>query len=270
MPLNNHLREQWVKRGYCAYAASAAVAVPPPDGFRRAYHLTSVEHAVSNIAFSRIKIARFRELNDPFELLSLTVRHPDQRARLQKHNADVDGKFGVVCFSEDWIDPVLWSHYGAKHRGIALGFDLNEAHARKVTYRSERINFPQEMNPEEAVLPHISTKFKSWQYEREWRVFVKLESAQSDGKLFFEPFSNDVRLREVILGPACTHAVQTMRELVNTHHKNVVTIKSRLAEKYYSVVPQEDTVPRIPSTKTSSWPFPCPCAACSEKKRQAL
>jgi hypothetical protein len=267
MPLNNHLREQWVKRGYCAHAASAAVVAPPPEGFRRAYHLTSADHAVSDIAFNRVKIARFRELNDPFELLSLTVRNPDQLARLRKHNADIDGKFGVVCFSEDWIDPVLWSHYGAKHQGIALGFDLNEAQVLKVTYRSKRIDFPLEMNPEEAVLPHISTKFKSWQYEREWRIFVQLESACRDGELFFEPFSNNVRLREVILGPMCNRSVQTMRELVNTHHENVVTIKSRLADKYYSVVPQECSVPRIASKKTSSWPFPCPCPACSEKKK---
>lgn len=101
MPLNNHLREQWVKRGYCAHAASAAVVPPPPVEFRRAYHPTSADHAVSDIAFSRIKIARFRELNDPFELLSLTVRNPDQLARLQKHNADVDGKTSAHSITVD-------------------------------------------------------------------------------------------------------------------------------------------------------------------------
>jgi hypothetical protein len=256
-----------VARGYCAYAASAAVVPPPPEGFRRAYHLMAAEHAISNIVFSRMKVARFRDLNDPFELSSLIVRTPDQRSRLENHNTDVHNRFGVVCFSADWIDPVLWSHYGSKHRGIALGFDLDEGDSIKVTYQSKRIDFPSEMGAEEAALPHISTKFKSWEYEREWRIFVALQSAPHDGEIYFEPFSKRMRLREVILGPMCALPFEATRELVNTHHKDVVTIKARLADKYYSVVPQECTVPFIAQSKPSSWPFECPCTECREKKR---
>jgi Protein of unknown function (DUF2971) len=251
VPLNTHLREQWVARGYYAHAASAAVVPPPPEGFRRAYHLMAAEHAISNIVFSRMKIARFRELNDPFELSYLTVRGSIQRSRLAKHNADVNNRFGVVCFSADWIDPVLWSHYGSKHRGIALGFDLHEGDARKVTYQSKRIGFPSEIVPED-VLKHLATKFKSWEYEREWRIFVELQAAQHDGEMYFERFSERMRLREVVLGPMCALPLEATRELVNTHHKDVVTIKSRLADKHYSVVPEESTVPVIARAKTAS------------------
>jgi hypothetical protein len=126
----------------------------------------AAEHAISSIVFRRMKVARFRELNDPFELSYLTVREPIQRSRLEEHNTDVNNTFGVVCFSADWIDPVLWSHYGSKHRGIALGFDLDERDACKVTYRSKRIDFSSEIVPED-VLKHLATKFKSWEYEHE-------------------------------------------------------------------------------------------------------
>jgi len=39
----------------------------------RAYHLLSSEHALSDIALQRIKIATFSDLNDPFELLALSL-----------------------------------------------------------------------------------------------------------------------------------------------------------------------------------------------------
>jgi hypothetical protein len=47
----------------------------------------------------------------------------------------------------------------------------------------------------------------------------------------------------VILGPLCTSPFDRVRELVNKHHADVVTIKSRMADKYFSIVPDENTVP---------------------------
>ena len=57
---------------------------------------------------------------------------------LQATHTDLTNRYGLVCFSGDWIDPVLWSHYGAKHCGIALGFDLQEANPVEVTYQIDR------------------------------------------------------------------------------------------------------------------------------------
>ena len=47
----------------------------------------------------------------------------------------LDSENGILCFSEDWTDPVLWTHYGAKHRGICLGFDVKDGFAKKIVYR---------------------------------------------------------------------------------------------------------------------------------------
>jgi hypothetical protein len=42
-----------------------------PDGFKRVYYLTPAQFAISNVALQRIKVARFSDLNDPFELLGV-------------------------------------------------------------------------------------------------------------------------------------------------------------------------------------------------------
>src|SRR4051812_26787530 len=123
MPLNQHLRKQWGEAGYPTNCGSAAVCLPPSKGFSRVYYLTSSEYAISNIAFSRLKIGRFSQLNDPFELFG-----PQKSQRVvakvwRNYRDSFDKENGLLCFSSDWIDPVLWSHYGARHQGICLGFD---------------------------------------------------------------------------------------------------------------------------------------------------
>ena len=46
---------------------------------------------------------------------------------------------GVLCFSRGWHNPLLWSHYGDKHRGVCLGFDVPNAHIVHVSYNSSRL-----------------------------------------------------------------------------------------------------------------------------------
>ena len=124
-------------------------------------------------------------------------------------------EFGIVCFSEDWLDPTLWSHYGDKHQGIALGFDVSEPFLLPVRYQSQRTVFPLVVIPD-LVDQFLGTKYASWTYEREQRIVVKLAKAEREivklptginRELFFEKFGGDVRLREVIVGPLCSEDV---------------------------------------------------------------
>ena len=79
MAAHEHFRALWVTSGYRSNMASAIAARPPPAGTLRVYHLTSADHAINDIAFGRLKVARFSDLNDPFELLSANFR--EQRVR---------------------------------------------------------------------------------------------------------------------------------------------------------------------------------------------
>jgi hypothetical protein len=174
MGLNDRFRKQWKAAGYLYGNGSAAVVPPPRNGFKRLYYLTGADHAVSNIVFGRIKISRFSELNDPFELLGANFGNKTIRQVVRDHKQDFDNKYGLVCFSEDWVDPVLWSHYAMKHSGVALGFDVDEKIALQVSYQSRRLreNLPKGATSITRSLAKllICTKFESWAYEREWRI----------------------------------------------------------------------------------------------------
>lgn len=214
----------------------------------RAYHLLSAENALSDIALGRVKIARLAEVNDPFELLAVNVGGQKQmRKALRQWKTFQNETKGILSFSKSWSNPALWSHYGAKHRGMCLGFDLADELIQRVNYVDQRVlaefqdDVPSKFNKalRDALL---CTKYAHWKYEEEVRVFVKLQEAIPEETLYFYPFSNDLKLRKVILGPLCEYGINDIRKLVTSLYASVIVIRARLAFKSFRVVPDKRTL----------------------------
>lgn len=240
-------RELWRRAGYGTRMGSSDVLPPPPREFVRAYHLTTAEYALSNIALGRLKVARFRDLNDPFELLSLNFREKEVRKFVRAFKQETDSTTGLLCFSRNWTNPVLWSHYAARHTGICLGFNIPRHLALRVQYKPERLadRFPG-VNPA-AIPPELKrkllcTKFGNWRYEGEYRVVVPLETAVPEGGLHFLRFGDDIELREVMLGAQCNLPLPEVREFVRQRYPDAITYKARLAFKFFEIVPDEASI----------------------------
>ena len=86
----------------------------------RVFYLTGAQYGISNIALRRIKVSRFSELNDPFELLGVSLADKAKRKAFRLTKEKIDKSKGLICFSRNWRNPVLWGHYAEKHTGIAL------------------------------------------------------------------------------------------------------------------------------------------------------
>lgn len=230
---------------------ASAIACRPPDdpSLIRVYHLTSADHAISNIALSRMKVSRFSDLNDPFELLALNVREASTRKVVRSFKDTYDTHTGLLCFSADWKQPVLWSHYAAKHHGVCLGFDVPRGDLQKVSYKADRVLAQLGDDPDPRRIDQklqdllLCTKSKGWEYEEESRRFVPLSDALQEGRLHFMPLGPSLQLTEVVLGALCQLDVRSVRELVTSKYPNAVTYRSRLAIKSFNVVPEESTVP---------------------------
>lgn len=249
MPAHHEYRKDWVAAGYRPDMASAIACRPPPAHLLRVYHLTSADHAISDLALGRLKVARFSDLNDPFELISVNFREREVRKPVRDFKDTYDARTGLLSFSDDWVDPVLWSHYGAKHMGICLGFNVPRTSVGKVKYEDERIRAslgdtgdPLQLDPE-LQRQLLCTKYRHWEYEREYRRFVPLESALLEGRLHFVPFGPELQLAEVVLGPQCLLRVTSVRELMQSGSAMPVVFKARLAYKSFHVVPDESTIP---------------------------
>jgi len=100
----------------------------------RAYYLTGSQFAVSNLALRRIKIARFADLNDPFELLGVDIGNKEHRSAFRATKDQLNESKGLICFSKSWSSPLMWGHYAEKHTGICLGFDVPDKLFEPVIY----------------------------------------------------------------------------------------------------------------------------------------
>ena len=201
----------------------------------RVYYLTAATFGLSNLALRRLKVSRFSELNDPFELLAVDSANPDLREAVQARKGDVDGNEGLVCFSRGWRNPLLWSHYGEKHRGMCLGFDVPDANLTKVIYRGGLRKIAQH-EIEDKIRLLQRTKFRGWSYEQEERMFVDLRGMKPQSGLFFIPFSTNLALREVILGPKCELPISEIRELARIFEPPVFVVGTRIAYTKFAVV----------------------------------
>jgi hypothetical protein len=256
MPLNELLRKQWKAAGYQRGHGSDAVLPPAPPGSVRLYYLTGPEHAISNIVFGRVKISRFSELNDPFELLGQNFDAADIRKLVRNHKNEFNELKGIICFSADWTDPVLWSHYAGKHKGAALGFDVEASLVKEVQYSSARLKLKMPKGTK-GITPQLAdlltyTKFESWSYEREWRLLCDLTNSANEGGLYFMPFSKSLKLVEVILGSLCDFNLRKIRALVDASHHGVMTYRARLAHRSFRIIPKGSSV-ILPKPYASAW-----------------
>ncbi len=248
MPYDNSLRQHWVAAGYRSDMGSAAIGLPPPTPRIRLYHLLAAEHALSNVERSRLKVSRFRDLNDPFELMGLNFRYGQVRKVAREFKDAVDTDTGLLCFSEDWTSPVMWSHYAARHTGVALGFDVLRQRVEKVEYEPKRLlpNLGESDEPfgltNELKARLQRTKCHEWQYEQEWRMLVSLADADLESELHFHPFGDEIRLAEVILGPNCELQLPDVRGQVQAVHPHAHIFCARLATQHFKVVPKESTL----------------------------
>lgn len=209
----------------------------------RVYQLSPEKYALQNIQRSRLKVSTFEDLNDPFELLGAELSDRQRREALRLFKADAHLSMGLVCFGRTWENPVMWSHYADKHRGICLGFDIPEEFAVPVKYVSARTAFKfQDDRESKGVHPQFAldlmrSKYKDWRYEKEVRMFVGLDEAEMDSDgLYFYGFGADLVLKEVIVGPRCDTSIQAVRAALGEAASTVRVVKARLAFKTFRVV----------------------------------
>lgn len=211
----------------------------------RLFHLTTAEHAISNIASSRIKVARFNDLNDPFELLAAELKDKEFRKAVKSWKNDFHNTIGLLCFSESWQNPVLWSHYADKHRGICLGLDIPDKYAIPVDYSRNRIPVAfKDNDPEQGLSPDfvkemLHTKYEHWAYEKERRMFFTLDEVTKEGELYFCHFDDDLILRDVIVGAHCDIPVDHIENLVAKTNGAIEITKARLGFTHFEVVPDQ-------------------------------
>jgi hypothetical protein len=213
----------------------------------RVYHFLKRGYGLDAIRDRRLKIARLNNLNDPFEFFSFSMRKREDRLTFEHWRDDMSNDHGLLCFSERSDNPVQWSHYGANHSGVCLGFDISDNLLLKVKYRSKRgtVDVQALVNTggpaeERMMRDALSTKYIHWRYEHEQRLFVGLDhSTITPAGLYFADFGPNLVLREVIVGAKSEINRAEVAEALGDMAE-VETFKARLAYQTFRVVKNQN------------------------------
>jgi hypothetical protein len=89
---------------------------------------------------------------------------------------DLRSNIGLYCLAERPDSILMWSHYGADHKGYCLEFQATDqtvvfGEAQKVQYSElyPEVDFFKTPNLKQVELIFL-TKHCGWAYEREWRI----------------------------------------------------------------------------------------------------
>ncbi len=199
------------------------------------YYFTSSKHGLSNLSNRHIKVSRFNNLNDPFELLGIEMSDRDVRNAIEFEKSQIAASKGLICFSENKYDPVQWAHYGENHKGICLGFEIPETNLKPVKYVSSRLakSVLSDENKQERIL---TTKFKHWDYEQERRLIIDLEKNTLNDEIVFEDFSANLELKEVYIGCKSKLTYDDIRNSFKTVKGKVIVKHTRPAFKDFRIV----------------------------------
>lgn len=210
----------------------------------RLYYFTKAEHGLENIRRRRIKIARIKDLNDPYEFIPL-VGDRALRKGMREMKRLADAEYGIVCFTTDWTHPMMWSQYADRHRGICLGFDVvNARPIIPIEYTPnllEEKDFKVKQIDDIDKLGYLRTwfvKFDSWSYEAEQRMVFELAQEEQENGLYFHRFEPALRLAEVVVG-AESDITRAQVEAAIGGLPNVELTKARLAFQRFAVVKQK-------------------------------
>ena len=199
--------------------------------------------AIRDLNEQRLKVSRFSELNDPFELVAAGLGQKKLRQRFEPWKNARSDEYGVLCFTTTWTNPVMWSHYADEHKGMCLGFDVPDDLLTKVDYRPDRLamteNDLEDGEPSRALLHRlVFAKYDAWSYEAEVRIIVPFAEPPRAGKLQFKCFDQDLKLTEVIVGARCEKTKKDIQAALKGRTDGLELKRARLAFKTFDVVTQ--------------------------------
>jgi hypothetical protein len=179
-------------------------------------------------------------MNDPFELLCFDLTTAALRRVFNQLKAAMALKAGALCFSRSWHNPLLWSHYGDKHKGVCLGFDVPDEFLILIDYTPIRLPLVDDSGNkvplDESFARRLgNTKYEGWKYEEEVRVRVSLDEGGRRKRFFYKEFGPELTQKEVITGPLFPQGPQ-FENLRTSCPTYVNLVRSRLAFRSFDVV----------------------------------
>lgn len=158
-------------------------------------------------------------------------------------------KIGIVSFTGEPTETLMWAHYAVDHSGFAIAFNSEHPffdrrrsakdefyHLRKVTYEKPSADSANLTDLDGTKV--LCTKQPNWSYEREFRLLIPVDPAEDIPASGGEPvhlidFPRDA-VREVILGHNAKADLEQELRAILAGHPEYANVKLRRARADFS------------------------------------
>jgi hypothetical protein len=207
------------------------------------YHFLSSNHAIHDLERGILRVSLIDDLNDPFEIMPYfskeNRKHYNNFLKIRQSFAE---EYGIICFSMGYSNPLLWGHYGDKHKGIALGLNILHHELIEVEYHKKRLEIPFSninVNDSKSIMSDlIQIKYKTWEYEQERRIIVKLKDCALIDENYFISLKDNFEVAQIILGSKFTYNEKDLMNLSKRYGAKIIPTK--LAKRSFEI--DEDKV----------------------------
>jgi hypothetical protein len=217
MPFMNH---QIPPPIICHYTSSAAAVkiltqssllLSAPSRFNDPFDLDEhlIDFGMSQASYEKWMIERYNRLSKLANNKKPTVA--EVSAALRETFLKAKEHTRIVCFSETFSEPLLWSHYANKHTGIAIGFEFDyidllrrQCIVGKVNYSANFESLSYFNTQEKALENWLFTKSLDWKYEKEIRLAFVGNGQSIFENIIFQPGN----VKEIYFGLNCLKDVE--------------------------------------------------------------
>ncbi|SEA52592.1 Protein of unknown function [Flavobacterium gillisiae] len=151
------------------------------------------EYSIDSLENDYIYLSNPKDFNDPFDCNRNLIAEKQKELRdwqyIERLNDISD--IGIACFSENGMEPLLWSHYANSYRGFCLKFNVESLiNAQNSSVKLNRVIYSQA--PEVISLEHPFSsyyqyllKLNNWNYEQEWRLLFQNPN-DAENRFYFD------------------------------------------------------------------------------------
>jgi hypothetical protein len=198
---------------------------------------------LQNLSNQKNWVADPFEFNDPFEFSlidkfnystegKIEPLEKQQLERIQEIQDEIS-EFGVVCYSSDYINNLLWAHYADNHKGMCLVFEVPEEKVPslyKVSYSKKYplVGINENTEGYKEIIPVVTNKSIDWAYEKEYREVFIMKNMLNEypGQLI-----------EIIFGCRTPFDdIQIVRDIAVSKNKEIKISKMHLSENQYQLM----------------------------------
>jgi hypothetical protein len=196
-------------------------------------YFSLTKNSLDSLKNNYVYLSNPKDFNDPFDCNRNLIIQKKKEIKEWEYVETLNdiSEIGISSFSQNGMEPLLWSHYANSYRGFCLKFKSDFLNKKnKELVKLKKVIYSDSPNPISINLKFSNfyqfiLKLNNWSYEKEWRLLFQNPSSVNN-KCYFDESS----IEEISIG-------YKFMEPRNNEEKNLKDQFDKLRKERFKNIP---------------------------------